>query len=111
MSQDPTNSLNLMIVAGEASGDAHATALVGALRAAAADVQFDFFGSTGPLMRAAGVESIVTADELAIMGLWEVGQALPKFWRAFSELKRAAGARKPAAVILVDWPEFNMRLA
>ena len=100
-----------MIVAGEASGDAHAAALVRALRAAAPETQIDFFGSTGAQMRAAGVDSIVDADELAILGLWEIGQALPKFWRAFGELKRAAIDRKPDAVVLVDWPDFNLRLA
>jgi lipid-A-disaccharide synthase len=100
-----------MIVAGEASGDAHAAALVRALRQAAPETQIDFFGSTGAQMRAAGVDSVVPADELAILGLWEVGQALPKFWRAFGELKRAATERKPAAVVLVDWPDFNLRLA
>ena len=100
-----------MIVAGEASGDAHAAALVRALRDAAPETRIDFFGSTGTHMRAAGVDSIVHADELAILGLWEVGQALPKFWHAFGELKRAAMERKPAAVILVDWPDFNLRLA
>jgi lipid-A-disaccharide synthase len=105
------NSLSLMIVAGEASGDAHAAALVRALRQAAPETQIDFFGSTGAQMRAAGVDSVVHADELAILGLWEVGQALPKFWRAFGALKRAATERKPAAVVLVDWPDFNLRLA
>jgi lipid-A-disaccharide synthase len=105
------NTLSLMIVAGEASGDAHAAALVRALREASPAIQFDFFGSTGAQMRAAGVQSVVPADELAILGLWEVGRALPKFWRAFGELKRAATERKPAAAILVDWPDFNLRLA
>lgn len=100
-----------MIVAGEASGDAHASTLVGALREQAPEIQFDFFGSTGARMRAAGVGSIVAADELAILGLWEIGRALPKFWAAFRELKSAAVARQPAAVILVDWPDFNLRLA
>jgi lipid-A-disaccharide synthase len=104
-------TLSLMIVAGEASGDAHAAALVRALRQAAPETEFEFFGSTGALMRAAGVDSIVQADHLAILGLWEIGQALPKFWRAFGELKRAAIERKPDAVILVDWPDFNLRLA
>src|SRR5665811_1902305 len=103
-----TNSLRLMIVAGEASGDAHAAALVRALRQAAPETQIDFFGSTGAQMRAAGVDSVVHADELAILGLWEVGQALPKFWRAFGELKGAATERRPAAVILVAWPDFNL---
>jgi lipid-A-disaccharide synthase len=62
-------------------------------------------------MRAAGVDSAVKADELAIFGLLEIGRALPKFWRAFGDLKRAAEKRKPVAAILVDWPDFNLRLA
>ncbi len=111
MNSVSTNPLRLMIVAGEASGDAHAAALVRALRAAAPEIQFEFFGSTGAQMRAAGVDSVVRRDDLAILGLWEIGRALPKFWRAFSELKRAAVARNPDAVILVDWPDFNLRLA
>ena len=98
-----------MIVAGEPSGDAHAAALVNALRSSG--VEFDFFGSTGPLMRAAGVETIVNADDLAIMGIVEVGRVLPRFYRAFRKLRAAALQRKPDAVILVDWPEFNLRLA
>lgn len=98
-----------MIVAGEPSGDAHAAALVNALRSSG--VEFDFFGSTGPLMRAAGVETIVNADDLAIMGIVEVGRVLPRFYRAFRKLRSAALQRKPDAVVLVDWPEFNLRLA
>jgi lipid-A-disaccharide synthase len=105
------HSLRLMIVAGEPSGDAHAASLVRALREAAPETQFEFFGSTGAQMRAAGVDSVVKADELAILGLWEIGRALPRFWQALSELKRAADKRKPHAVILVDWPDFNLRLA
>lgn len=100
-----------MIVAGEASGDAHAASLVRALHERAPQVEFKFFGSTGQQMREVGVESVVRADELAIMGIVEVGRALPKFWGAFRELKRAAIGRRPEAVILVDWPEFNLRLA
>jgi lipid-A-disaccharide synthase len=103
--------LRLMIVAGEASGDAHAASLVSALHQAAPATRFDFFGSTGARMRAAGVDSVVTADQLAILGLWEIGRALPKFWRAYGELKRAAVEKRPAAAILVDWPDFNLRLA
>ena len=100
-----------MIVAGESSGDSHAAALVRALRAAAPESQLEFFGATGPLMRAAGVETIVATDQLAILGLLEIGRALPKFWRAFKTLKQAAMEKKPDAVILVDWPDFNLRLA
>jgi lipid-A-disaccharide synthase len=101
----------LMIVAGEPSGDAHAAALVDALRKKAPEIEFEFFGATGPLMRAAGVETVVNSDELAIMGILEVARVLPKFLKAFRTLKQAALARSPDAVVLVDWPEFNLRLA
>ena len=100
-----------MLVAGEASGDAHAASLVRALREAATHTNFEFFGATGAQMRAAGVESIVDTDTLSIMGIWEVGSVLPKFLRAFRDLKQAATARRPDAVVLIDWPEFNLRLA
>ena len=100
-----------MIVAGEPSGDAHSASLVRALREAEPQSQFDFFGSTGAQLRESGVESIVRADDLAIMGILEVGRVLPKFWRAFRALRNVALERKPDAVILVDWPEFNLRLA
>jgi lipid-A-disaccharide synthase len=103
--------IRLLIVAGEASGDAHAAALVRALRETAPETRFEFFGSTGAQMRDAGVESIVKADELAILGLWEIGRALPKFWQAFTELKRATAQKSPDAAVLVDWPDFNLRLA
>ena len=62
-------------------------------------------------MRAAGVETVINSDELAIMGILEVTRALPKFLHAFRQLKRAACERSPDAVVLVDWPEFNLRLA
>jgi lipid-A-disaccharide synthase len=101
-----------MIVAGEASGDAHAARLVTRLRELAPhDADFEFFGATGPLLRSAGVETIVNADNLAIVGLPEIARALPMFWRAFRTLKRAARERKPDAVVLVDFPDFNLKLA
>ncbi|HKE58392.1 MAG TPA: lipid-A-disaccharide synthase [Pyrinomonadaceae bacterium] len=102
---------NLMLVAGEPSGDAHAAALVDALRASSATTQFEFFGATGPQMRAAGVETVVNSDDLAIMGILEVTRVLPKFLSAFNKLKQSAITRQPDAVVLIDWPEFNLRLA
>jgi len=100
-----------MIVAGEASGDAHAAALVRALRDAAPGTQFEFFGGTGAQMRAAGVDSTIDTDRLSILGLRKIAGALPKFWRAFRKLTAAAADKEPAAVILIDWPDFNLRLA
>jgi lipid-A-disaccharide synthase len=98
-----------MIVAGEPSGDAHAAELIAALRQK--NSQIEYFGATGPLMRAQGVDTIVNSDELAIMGILEVAQVFPRFISAFRKLKAAAIERSPDAVVLVDWPEFNLRLA
>lgn len=103
--------VGLMLVAGEASGDKHAAHLASALQALHPDYQFEFFGSGGDEMRAAGVETLVDVRELAIMGALEIAAALPKFLRVFRQLRAAANSRQPEAVILVDWPEFNLRLA
>ncbi|MGE3467425.1 MAG: lipid-A-disaccharide synthase [Pyrinomonadaceae bacterium] len=105
------SSRSIMIVAGEASGDAHAAKLVSAMIKACPEAPFSFFGAAGPKMRAVGVEAVVRSDELSIVGLAEIGRALPMFLRAFHDLKNAAAIRAPAAVILVDFPDFNLKLA
>jgi lipid-A-disaccharide synthase len=105
------NRKRLMIVAGEPSGDVHAAALVNALRRKVPVGDLELFGATGPLLRAAGVQSVINTDELAIIGILEISRALPKFLDAFRKLKQAALEQKPDAVVLVDWPEFNLRLA
>jgi lipid-A-disaccharide synthase len=106
--QPPTT---IMIVAGEASGDKHGAKLVAALRALRPDLSFEFFGAGGDEMRQAGVETLVDAREVAIMGALEVARALPKFLRVFRRLSEAADNRRPRLAILIDWPEFNLRLA
>ncbi|HKQ78333.1 MAG TPA: lipid-A-disaccharide synthase [Blastocatellia bacterium] len=100
-----------MVVAGEASGDKHGAKLVAALRGLRPDLAFDVFGAGGDEMREAGIETYVDAREVAIMGALEVARALPKFLRVFRRLRDAANERKPRLVILIDWPEFNLRLA
>lgn len=103
--------IKIMFVAGEVSGDAHAAQLVEQLRELAAEVEFEFFGLTGERMRTGGVETVVRADDLAIIGLLEIARALPKFYEVFQTLKKAALARRPDAVILIDFPDFNLPLA
>ena len=100
-----------MIVAGEASGDAHAAKLVRAIRALQPETDFEFFGATSHRLREAGVEEIVNADDFSVVGLPEIARALPMFWKDFQKLKRAAAERKPDAVVLVDFPDFNLKLA
>lgn len=100
-----------MIVAGEASGDAHAARLVESLREKSPSAVFEFFGATGAKTREAGVETVVNADDLAIVGVPEIARALPIFWDAFQKLKQSADERQPDAAILVDFPDFNLKLA
>lgn len=105
------NSEQILIVAGEASGDGHAAKLVRAMNEAAADRDLTFFGSAGPKMREAGIEPIVKADELAIVGLLEIGRALPMFYSVYRKLLESAEKRQAKLAILVDFPDFNMKLA
>ncbi len=98
-----------MIVAGEASGDLHAGRLAASLRAARPDL--GIFGMGGENMRRAGVETLVDIADVAVVGLWEVLAHFPDIKRAFGTLERAICERKPDLVVLVDYPDFNLRLA
>lgn len=99
----------LAVVAGEASGDAHAAHLVQAYAALAPGAAW--FGAAGPQMRGAGVEALVHSESLAVVGIGEVLGHLPDLWRAMGTLKRALRERRPRALVLVDYPDFNFRLA
>jgi lipid-A-disaccharide synthase len=104
-----STSTTIMIIAGEVSGDQHAGALVAALREH--DPALRVFGIGGPHMRAAGVETLVDIGEMAIMGLAEVMRRYGFFRRVFRRMLAEARRRGPEAVILVDYPGFNLRFA
>src|SRR5690606_39689329 len=87
----------------------HAAKLAGALLEI--DPTISLFGAAGPRMREAGVEAVVTADELSVVGILEIAGALPMFLGAYRRLVRAAEERKPEVAVLVDFPEFNLKLA
>ncbi len=65
----------------------------------------------GPRMAAAGVDCVVRAEDMAVMGLTEVVLHLPRIYREFQRLKRAIRARRPSVAILIDFPEIHFRLA
>src|SRR5215471_18212816 len=111
VSNPHSSTLSIMIVAGEASGDKHGAALAHALHQLRPDLKYDLFGSGGEEMRSAGIETLVDAREVAIIGVPEIAKALRKLYRAYRALLEAARKRRPAIVVLIDWPDFNMRLA
>ena len=97
----------LLIVAGEASGDTHGARLVDALRTHG-DVQVR--GVAGPALRAAGVEPVVPQEDLAVIGFSGVLARLPALLAARRALLAELDRFRPDAVVLVDYPGFNLRL-
>ncbi len=100
---------NILVSAGEASGDLYAALVVEELRRAWPDARF--FGCTGPRLRAAGVETIVDSASLAVVGLLEVVGHLPRIYREYRKLLAAAAERQPDLAILADSPDFHLRVA
>ncbi len=98
-----------MVVAGEVSGDIHAANLVRSLGAERPDLSF--FGVGGDELASAGLECLARVEELAHMGLVEVLRELPRIRRLMQRLVAEAAARRPGVVVLVDSPDFNLRLA
>ena len=101
--------MTLFLVAGEASGDARGAELMRALRAIAPEIEFA--GAGGPEMRAlAGGNFLDWADE-AVVGLWDVLKKYGYFRARFQELRAEIERVRPEALILIDYPGFNLRLA
>src|SRR4029077_14724848 len=101
--------MNFLLSAGEASGDTYGAQLIEALRQVAPGS--GFFGMGGEKMRAAGCELLVHANEVAVGGRSEVVKHLPDIRRRFKHLVAEAARRKPDAAVLIDFPDFNLRLA
>jgi lipid-A-disaccharide synthase len=99
----------ILVVTGEASGDAHAAELVAALQARRPD--FRFFGMGGSKLAARGVELLYGAHEVSVMGITEVLPKIPRILQVMRGIAAAAAERRPACAILVDIPDFNLRLA
>jgi lipid-A-disaccharide synthase len=99
----------ILVSAGEASGDLYASLLVADLRRAYPDAEF--FGCTGPRLRAAGVRTVVDASSLAVVGLLEVVAHIPRIYGEYRKLLAAARQEKPDLAILTDSPDFHLRIA
>jgi lipid-A-disaccharide synthase len=104
----------IFISAGEASGEHYGALLASALRhklAPKGERAELLVGMGGPRMAAAGVECIVRAEKMAVMGFTEIVTHLPRIWREFQKLKQAIRARRPSIAVLIDFPEIHFRLA
>ena len=101
--------MKLFVIAGEASGDLHGANLLRAIHRISPEITFQGFG--GPLMAAQGMSVVRGLDKLAFMGFSEVIRNLPTVMTNFSIAKEAILADRPNALLLIDYPGFNLRLA
>jgi lipid-A-disaccharide synthase len=99
----------ILVSAGEASGDFYTALLVERLQEVWPKAEF--FGCTGPHMRVAGVRTVVDAANLAVVGLLEVVTHLPTIYGEYRTLLRAANENRPDLAILTDSPDFHLRVA
>lgn len=99
----------ILLVAGEASGDMHGADLVREVLALRPDLEF--YGIGGEHLRAAGMQTLVDTAEVATMGFTEVFASLSRLLGVFRRLTDFLAREKPALAILIDYPDFNLRLA
>jgi len=98
-----------MLVVGEASGDIHGAQLVKALLSR--DPTVKVFGVAGEMLEQTEFEALYNVSQLAAMGLSEVMGNLKSILQAYVMLRRVLLARRPSLLVLIDFPEFNLRLA
>ncbi len=99
----------LMMVAGERSGDIYGAELAAALRSRLGDAEI--FGCGGEAMRRAGVHTVVDAHKVTMVGIAEILSGLPRVYRAFHALLAEVDRGRPRLAVLIDFPDFNLRLA
>ena len=99
----------VMIVAGEASGDLHGGNLVRAAKELTPDLEF--FGMGGEHLRRAGVDLLFDLEHMSLMGLTEILTGLWKVRSTLNALRRRLLRDRPAALVLIDYPDFNLLLA
>ena len=102
-------SKKILLVAGEVSGDLHGSHLVEAIQRIEPEVQFLGVGGEG--LKKRGVKLLYPAHSLSVVGLTEVFIKLPSILEALQRLKKSLDQERPDLIILIDFPDFNLRLA
>ena len=101
--------MNIIIVAGEASGDLLGGKLVSSLKKLQQDLAITGIG--GNAMRAAGMQTLFDVNQTSVVGIVEVLKHYPRLRHILSKLKHHIEKTNPAVLILIDYPEFNLKLA
>jgi lipid-A-disaccharide synthase len=104
-----TGGPDVLLVAGEASGDLHGADLIAALRTRVPGVRVRGIG--GARLRASGMDTLIDVTTLSTMGLVEARERIGAVWRAYRTMRRLVRDEKPDLLILIDFAEFNLALA
>jgi len=104
-----TGNKNLMIIAGEVSGDLHGSSLVRELKKM--DSNLNIYGIGGDRMKSEGMELIYHINKMAFLGFAEVVKHLPFIKRVQKDLIRIIKEKKIKSVVLIDYPGFNLNFA
>ena len=99
----------VMLSAGEASGDLHGASIAAALKNKVHDIYM--FGMGGSEMRKEGVEILYDIADYGVMGFVEVVKNLPKLFKLRDDLVETMKKEKPDVLVIIDYPDFNLRLA
>lgn len=99
----------LLVVAGESSGDLHGARLLAELRSRLPELRA--FGLGGDEMAATGFDAVAHSSEIAVVGLTEALRILPRAWTIFRDLLAEVDRRGARVAVLIDAPDFNLRLA
>jgi lipid-A-disaccharide synthase len=102
-------SKKILLVAGEVSGDLHGSHLVEAIQSI--DPEIQFFGVGGEGLKRVGMKLLYPSQSLSVVGITEVLLKLRPILKALRVLKKSLDREKPDLVILIDFPDFNLRLA
>ena len=107
--EEKNKSKTIMIIAGEASGDMHGASLVHEMLKI--DSSLKFYGIGGNKLQEAGVNLHAHASEMAVVGITEVIPKLGTILRIMNRMKKSMDELNPDLVILIDYPDFNLRIA
>jgi len=102
-------SKKILLVAGEVSGDLHGSHLVEAIQSI--DPEIQFFGVGGEGLKRVGMKLLYPSQSLSVVGITEVLLKLRPILRALQGLKKSLDRERPDLIILIDFPDFNLRLA
>lgn len=108
--QVTSKNVSILVVTGETSGERHAAGLIEELKKWNPQWSISGFGSGGTYMKKAGIELLINVSKLSAIGTWEALFQAANYWKLYRQILKQVRKRKPQLAILVDFPDFNLRL-